>query len=180
MPKENGIGYGPLTSLKIEHLAHIFDMHLRVTQAVLRRHPAIRQKYRYVDLTAGRGCTPDGNKGAALLFVERAESPGVDVPYSADFVERNLAHLNELETCLGQAAQQYNWRGRYHYHHGEYQNEVTNLLPNVDGAELGLVFVDHSGDSPDVNALKYILLQCDRGWRSCCTYPQRTSNGFII
>lgn len=156
MPKEEGIGYGILTPLKIEHLAHIFDMHLRITQAVLRKHPAFRQEYRYIDLTAGRGCTPDGNKGGALLFAERAEAPGVDMPYSADFIERQEAHLTELQACIAEAAQRDNWRGRYHFHQGEYQNEVTTILPKTDDAELGIVFVDHSGDPPHVDALQYI------------------------
>ncbi|HRW98441.1 MAG TPA: hypothetical protein P5280_03075, partial [Cyclobacteriaceae bacterium] len=63
MPKEDGIGYGELTEVKVQHLEKIYTMHLCVTQAVLNKNTFFRQSYRYLDLTAGKGFSPNGILG---------------------------------------------------------------------------------------------------------------------
>ena len=64
MPVEDGIGYGELTPIKIEHLAKIIEMHLLITQATLKKHSYYHQWYRYIDLTAGKGISPNEIKGS--------------------------------------------------------------------------------------------------------------------
>ena len=60
MPIENNVGFGKYTPFKIQHLSKILAMHMAITQGVLKKTPYFRQVYRYIDLTAGRGKTPDG------------------------------------------------------------------------------------------------------------------------
>jgi hypothetical protein len=58
MPKVDNVGFSESTVLKIEVLSRILDMHFHIAQAVIRRHPAFRQCYLYVDATAGKGFSP--------------------------------------------------------------------------------------------------------------------------
>ena len=96
MPKQDGIGYGEFTQIKIEHLSKIFGMHLAVTQAVIRKHNFFDRIYRYIDATAGRGFTPDGIIGSPLVFLEQAENSSFELEYSADLIEREQSNINGL------------------------------------------------------------------------------------
>jgi three-Cys-motif partner protein len=141
-------------------LTKIFDMHLAITQAVLKRNYIYRRRYRYIDLTAGKGFTPDGCKGSPLIFLERVESDSFVFPYRADFIECEKKNLDELESTVQAETKKNGWRGRdVHYHPGEYQQVVPSLFGVRDTRELGLVFVDHSGDPPDFATLQFIAKQ---------------------
>ena len=71
-------------------------MHLAITQAVLNKNPDLYYPhYRYVDLTAGKGSTPDGNKGSPLVFLDQAESDKYQVSCLADFVECEPKNIQE-------------------------------------------------------------------------------------
>ncbi|MDK1081168.1 MAG: hypothetical protein QGD88_06780, partial [Anaerolineae bacterium] len=59
MPKVDDVGYGQFTDLKMETLTSIFDMHLAITQEVLKNHKGWRQVYKYIDATAGKGYIPE-------------------------------------------------------------------------------------------------------------------------
>ena len=88
MPKVDGVGYSNSTYLKIEDLSRIFAMHLAITKAVLVKHGNLyQQRYRYIDLTAGKGFTPNGLRGSPLIFLEQVESDKVKIPYRADLIE---------------------------------------------------------------------------------------------
>ena len=58
MPKVDDVGHSDYTIPKIEVLSKIFDMHLMITQAVIRKYSSFRRKYRYIDMTAGKGFVP--------------------------------------------------------------------------------------------------------------------------
>lgn len=156
MPKVDEVGYGEMTPLKIEHLAKIFGMHLAVAQAVLNKHSGYRQQYRYVDLTAGKGHTPDGMAGSPLVFLKQIAANGLTLPYRADFIECIQLNLEELKTATPAEAAKSQGRGELHFHHGDYKEKVRTLFPCPDTHELGLVFVDPSGDSPDFQTLQYV------------------------
>ena len=156
MPIVDGVGYGELTPLKIEHLTKIIDMHLMVTQAVLRKHSYYHQRYRYVDLTAGKGHSDDGIVGSPIVFLEQAESGRFNIPYRADFIEHKIDNLTELESTVQTRFSQENWPARdLNFHHGEYQEIIPSLFKKMDKNELGLIFVDPSGDLPDFDTLSY-------------------------
>jgi hypothetical protein len=55
MPKVDGVGHSDATITKMEVLSKIFDMHFMITQAVIKKYSSFRRKYRYVDMTAGKG-----------------------------------------------------------------------------------------------------------------------------
>lgn len=156
MPVEEGIGHGELTPLKIQHLKSILSMHLAITQAVLKRNSYYLHRYRYIDLTSGKGSSPDDVVGSPLLFLEQAQSE-LQIPYRADFVEQEKKHLIELQNRIAQLANKNNWRsGNWNFHHDQYQTVIPRLLSSQDANELGLVFVDPSGNLPDFDTLNYI------------------------
>jgi hypothetical protein len=69
MPKVDNVGYGELTLIKIDILSKILDMHLAVTQAVIKKNQYYHQTYRYIDMAAGKGFIPDGRIiGSPLVF----------------------------------------------------------------------------------------------------------------
>jgi hypothetical protein len=157
MPVMNSVGYGELTPLKIEHLSKIIAMHAAVTKAVLNRNTVYAKQYRYVDLTAGRGFTPDGTKGSPLVFLEEAESSRFGIPYRADFVEREKANLDQLQALVHSESTKNGWKcSNLTYHHGDYQQIVKALFPDVNRSTFGLVFVDPTGDLPDFETLQLI------------------------
>lgn len=158
MPIEDGIGHGDLTDLKIKHLASILSMHLAVTQAVLRKHSYYHQWYRYVDLTAGRGSTPNGTIGSPIVFLEQAKDTLFELPYRADFIEQNQEHLDKLKSTISDRSPQESWSiAGCNFHCGQYQEIISLLFNTKDKNELGLIFVDPSGDSPDIDTLSHMV-----------------------
>jgi three-Cys-motif partner protein len=155
MPIENGIGFGEYTGVKIEHFGKILAMHMAITQAVIKKHqPYYELAYRYIDLTAGKGSTPDGNKGSPIVFLDKVDNPKFDIPYRADFIEREQCHVEELQKAVWShpmCQRQY-----VHFHHGENENVIPNLLRSKKDNELGLVYVDPTGDLPDFRTLAFI------------------------
>lgn len=153
---EDGIGHGPLTQIKIEHLTKIFGYHLAVTQNVLRRFPTFSQHYRYVDLTAGKGFTPDGIKGSPLVFLEQVEDEKFQLPYLADFIELGEENLLELRQHVNKKASENGWKCQnLNFIHGDYEKIVPSLFSYRDTKEFGLIFVDHTGNLPNFDILKH-------------------------
>jgi hypothetical protein len=111
MPKVDDVGHSDYTVTKMEVLSKIFDMHFMITQAVIMKYPSFRRKYRYVDMTAGKGYVPYSdivskvNKvhalewtgkslvhngkllGSPLVFLTIAESEKVKISYRGEFIE---------------------------------------------------------------------------------------------
>lgn len=158
MPKEDDIGYGECTDLKIIHLSDILAMHLAITKAVLKKHDNLyHQKYRYFDLTAGKGFYPDGTKGSPLVFLENIESAKFGYPYRADFIERNNKNIKTLETVITSEAKKNGWVCKdIHFHHGSCQQKIPSIIITKNSKEFGLFFVDPSGEPPDFNLLKLV------------------------
>ncbi len=157
MPIENGIGYGEYTSVKIEHLSKILAMHMAITQAVIKKHASYYEsKYRYMDLTAGKGSTPDGNKGSPIIFLDKVSDPKFEIPYQADLIEREQNNIEDLRNAVLSHPMS---RIEYiHFHLGEYENIIPDLLKFKKDFELGLIYVDPTGttDLPDIDTLAFI------------------------
>ncbi|VAW40122.1 hypothetical protein MNBD_CHLOROFLEXI01-4366 [hydrothermal vent metagenome] len=160
MPKEDGVGYGEFTARKIDHLKKIIAMHLAVTSAViLKYHKPYRYRklYKYVDLTSGKGFSPDGKiPGSPLVFLRNAESK-LQIPYRADFIEEVEKNIIELQSNVADEIAKNNWNNPdIHFHLGKYQALAKSLFGQRDLKEFGLIFVDPSGNAPDFDALKQI------------------------
>ncbi len=157
MPIENRIGYGEYTGVKIEHLSTILAMHMAITQAVIKKYASYYEpKYHYVDLTAGKGSTPDGNSGSPIVFLEKASEPKFDIPFRADLIEHDQDNIEELRRVVAAHPMGASQRGDIHFHLSEYESIIPQLLKSKKGFELGLAYVDPSGDLPDFNTLAYI------------------------
>src|SRR5215510_10855027 len=103
MPIENGVGYGEYTGVKIEHLSKILAMHMAITKSVIKKHASYSEpEYRYLDLTAGKGLTPDGNLGSPIVFLDKVKDQKLkfDIPFRADLIEREQENLDELKKAV--------------------------------------------------------------------------------
>jgi three-Cys-motif partner protein len=157
MPIENGVGYGEYTGVKIEHLSKILEMHMAITQAVLKRNARqYNLQYRYIDLTAGMGKTPDGNSGSPLVFLDKANMPNFDIPFKADFIEKEEVNYNELVKHVSLHTIYPANKDYIKTILGNYETEIPNLLRKKREDELGLAFVDHTGNLPNFEILNLI------------------------
>lgn len=159
MPIENGVGFGDYTGVKIEHLSKILAMHIAITQAVIKKHASYYEpEYRYVDLTAGKGSTPDGNIGSPIVFLDKTNNEKFDIPFRADLIERESANIEELKKAVQAHPMGSSSQINMHFHQGEYENIIPQLFRTKKDFELGLVYIDPTGtsDLPDSNTLARI------------------------
>lgn len=183
MPKVDNVGYSESTVQKVEVLAKILDMHLQITQAVIRKTLSFRQCYRYVDATAGKGLSPADAKiskvasfkpptwfginlikdkkllGSPLVFLIIAHSEKVTIAFQADLVECEETNKQELQNTVAEYCRENGWgdcEERIKFHLGCYQDVLPKLLRDVNDRELGLLYVDPSGDSPDFELISQI------------------------
>ena len=157
MPIENGVGYGEYTGVKIEHLSKILAMHMAITQAVIKKHASYYEpEYRYIDLTAGKGSTPDGSSGSPIVFLEKAGDPKFEVPFRADLIEREQSNIDELKKAVLSHPVGLLNQKNIHFHPEDYEKTVPHLFMSKKEYELGLVYVDPSGDLPDFKSLAHI------------------------
>ncbi len=140
----NGVGYGDFTDLKYQHFAQILSMHVEIVKAVLRKYPDwLNPIYSYIDGTAGPGVF-DNYMGSPLIFLETAHN--AQLPYAADFIEININSAVQLAHHLPEHA------GRsVKIHCQDYVEFIDGL--DVVGNQLGLLFIDPSGEPPDFRAL---------------------------
>jgi three-Cys-motif partner protein len=157
MPKIDGVGFGDCTERKILDFQKIISMHMVITKAVISRNQSLySNKYHYIELTSGKGYTPDGRPGSPLIFLEEANNRLESIDFYADFIECELKNINELRTSLVIMQKNGNWKvNNWYFHCGKYQEEIPKLLVNKSN-ELGLIFIDHSGDMPDLKTIQYL------------------------
>jgi len=124
-----------------------------MTQAVLRKHSYFNQLYHYIDMTAGPGLygnNGDEFKGSPLAFMEIAK--GIGLRYRADFIEINEDNLNRLKRNI-QAANSNGDGCHLHFYRDDYTEYLPKLLRNHNNKELGLFYVDPTGEMPDFDVL---------------------------
>lgn len=183
MPRVNGVGHSDATISKMEVLSKIFDMHFMITQAVIKKYSSFRRKYRYVDMTSGKGHVPYSEMvskvekvhalqwsgrsllhngqllGSPLVFLTIAESEKVQTPFRSDFIEEIKDNCDELGKAIKHHATLNNWqdiKNKVYLHNDKYEKIIPELFPYRDDKELGLVFIDPSGNKPDLKTLKHI------------------------
>src|SRR5215216_5886656 len=159
MPKTDNVGHGQFTSLKMEILSKIFDMHLVITQAVLRRQSFFKQIYNYLDVTAGKGYVPDSTiLGSPLVFLDAAHSGIFQKSFEAHFIELKKVNFQELMNNVRTYSKQKGWdiENQVQFHLGDYQQVIPELLGSINNRELGLVFIDHSGNVPIFETINYV------------------------
>lgn len=156
MPIENGVGYGEYTGVKIEHLSTILAMHMAITQAVIKKYSYYEPTYHYIDLTAGKGSTPGGNPGSPIVFLNKASDTKFHTSYRADLIEREQSNIDELQKTISAHPMSTSQQGNIYFHCGEYEQIIPQLLIVKKEKQLGIVYVDPSGDLPDFNTLAYI------------------------
>jgi len=157
VPIDNEVGYGEYTSVKIEHLSKILAIHMAITQAVIKKHANYYEpEYQYVDLTSGKGSTPDGNAGSPIVFLDKASEQKFDINFCAHFIERNKDNLDELKRTITSHKIHGTGQGRFYFHLGEYESVIPNLFKSKKDFEFGLVYVDPTGNLPNFKTLAYL------------------------
>lgn len=183
MPKVDDVGHSESTVSKTEVLASIFDMHMMITQAVIKKYLSYNRKYRYVDLTSGKGQVPYSeivskvNKirtlewsgknlvhegrllGSPLVFLTVAESEKLKIGYQADLIESNKDNFQELIKTIENYSKLNNWSSitsKVSLHNKTYEQAIPELFSSYNNKELGLFFIDPSGNKPDLEILKQI------------------------
>lgn len=183
MPKVDGVGHSDATISKMEVLSKIFDMHFMITQAVIKKYSSFRRKYRYIDMTSGKGHVPYSDivtrvekvhslewsgrsllhngqlLGSPLIFLTVAESEKVQVSYRGDFIEEKKDNFNQLGEAIKHHTNLSNWQDiekKVFLYNDKYEHIIPDLFPSRDEKELGLVFIDPSGNKPDLSTLKHI------------------------
>jgi hypothetical protein len=183
MPKVDGVGHSNSTILKMEVLSSIFDMHFMITQADVKKYPSYRKKYRYIDMTAGKGYVPYSDTvsrvdklhalewsgkslvhngkllGSPLVFLTIAESEKVQISYRTDCIEEKHDNYQELKEAVNNHSSLNGWQDlktKVFLHNQRYEQVIPELFPSRDDKEFGLIFIDPSGNKPDLETLKYI------------------------
>lgn len=159
MPKVDNVGFGKFTAHKMEILRSIFGMHLAVTQAVLNNRPAYRQFYKYIDATAGKGYVPESLiHGSPLVFLDAVRSEKFFKQFEVNLIEQEEVNFAELQKNISHYCQNNRIdRDKFvKFHPGSYENVLPTILRAEDNRELGLVFIDHSGDLPNFEAIKVL------------------------
>jgi three-Cys-motif partner protein len=157
MPKIDDVGFGDCTEIKISDYSKIIAMHMAITKAVICKYQTTyKNRYHYIELTSGKGYTPNGRPGSPIIFLEIAENKLENIEYYADFIECKPKNIEELQISLESERQRRNWKNNnWNFHCGKYQDEVPILLNNRSN-ELGLIFIDPSGDLPNLGTIQYI------------------------
>jgi three-Cys-motif partner protein len=152
MPLEKGVGFGPFTPLKLDHLRAIMAMHVSITKAVLSKHRFYVRAYHFIDATAGPGIYEVYGKevqGSPLLFLSVAEEQ--QLRYKADLIEREPANADTLRERLPKLQ-----CGSVEIHCCDYGVMIREMLSSKDRTQLGLFFVDPSTGIPDFDTVAHV------------------------
>lgn len=160
MPKIDGVGYGDFTEKKLEHFSKILEMHFAITKAVISKNANIfKPYYHYVELTSGKGFTPIGKPGSPIIFFETAHKNFNDINFFADFIDCDKKNIRELIKSIDDLSQERGWgQNNCNFHCNKYQEVIPSLFAEKS-TEFGLIFVDHSGDLPDISTIQFIADQ---------------------
>jgi hypothetical protein len=71
-------------------------------------------------------------------------------------IEHEQINLDELKRVVLEHPMSSSEQGRIHYHPDDYETEIPNLFKSKKDFELGIVYVDPTGDLPDFKTLAHI------------------------
>lgn len=149
MPIDSGVGHGSWTYLKQEHFEAIIEMHLCISNAVLRKNTFLNRYYHYIDCTAGPG-EYDGGEGKILgspiSFINIAES--LKFPYKADLIEEIPENMVNLRATLPKYE-----IGNVEFHCCDYSKLLIDLLDEIDERQLGVIYIDPSTGIPNFDVI---------------------------
>ena len=151
MPVEDGVGYGELTRLKLDHFRAIVSMHIKIAMAVLQRNTFYNQVYHYIDANAGPGKRVENGevvRGSPLIFIDTAET--MNLRYRATLIERDIGNEASLRSSLPELT-----NGSIVTHCADQAECLRQILDTRDERELGLLFVDPTG-IPDFDTVAYV------------------------
>ena len=160
MPKVDDVGHGKFTAHKMEILKSIYDMHLVVTQAVMNKYPTTyKQTYKYIDATSGKGYVPESAiPGSPLVFVSSAFSSKFQKPFEAHLIEKEEVNFSPLQVNVSEYFKDkgIDFKDFVKLHFGVYEDILPALLGRINDKELGIVFIDPSGESPNFETIKQV------------------------
>ncbi len=152
MPIKDGVGFSRLTPIKLLHFESILNMHISITDAVLKKYTYYTQSYYYLDATAGPGkYLVEGKEitGSPLVFLKIAETKKIN--YRADFLEIKDSNVESLSKYLPKL----NF-GIANVHCCDYVTKVKELYSKENSKILGLFFVDPTTGIPDFETIAHV------------------------
>jgi hypothetical protein len=90
------------------------------------------------------------------VFLEKANDPKFDIPFRADLIEREQGNIDELKKAISAHPMNSTQQGHVYFHPDSYEKVIPNLFKSKKDFELGLAYVDPSGDLPDFKTLAHI------------------------
>lgn len=146
-------GYSDYTPVKQAQVRYIFDVHLRVVQAILAKHQSYtHQEYLYFDLNAGAGVDQQGEPGSPLIFMETATRLGI--PFRAYFFEENPKTAQSLRDAIAALnARLGGLSGFWKLSEGDHIQTIataTHELRSLPKAGYGLAYGDPNGANPPI------------------------------
>lgn len=161
MPKQDNVGYGKFTLTKIQVFRRIVGMHLVITQAVQNNYLSYNQTYKYIDATSGKGYIPETKlPGSSLTFLDAVHEEKFFKSFEANFIEQEDINFKELKQNVSEYCSMKNWNieQSIKFRFGSYENVLPKMLGTIDKRDLGLIFIDHSGELPNFDMIKQINL----------------------
>ena len=90
------------------------------------------------------------------MFLDQAALPTFDIAFTADFIEQERDNFDELKKNVSSHLLFYPNQQRINFHLNTYEKAIPGLLSTRRDGELGLAFVDHTGNLPNFDTLNYI------------------------
>jgi hypothetical protein len=98
MPKVDDVGHSDYTVPKMEVLSRIFDMHFMITQSVIKKYSSFRRKYRYIDMTAGKGHVPYSDIVSKVDRIHALEWSGRSLIHNGKLLGSPIVFLTVAES----------------------------------------------------------------------------------
>jgi three-Cys-motif partner protein len=148
MKMSNPLGYSQYTSLKQQHFGQFVSLHLGLSSAVMKKNRWILPKYYYFDLNAGPGFY-HGIQGSPIVFLRQAVRHR-EMDFDIVLIEKCEEFYDRLQNNI------------VPYHSLKirtFNQDHLDVLPRFcvrDGASLGLIYTDPSGETPPFSLLEEI------------------------
>lgn len=147
MPVINGVGQSINTRIKLGQLPRIFEAHISITNAVIKKNLFFQREYLYIDATAGPGrYIGISEMGSPLCFAKIVTEK--NIPHKAKLIDKQKENLLSLIDKLPQGF-------NYDVLQGNYEEIIPKIIRNTDDTQLGLLYIDPNNE-PDLKTVEYI------------------------
>lgn len=147
MPVISGVGFSQATPDKQHGLRKILEMHMKITESVMKKHDWVDPTYIYVDAYCGDGSPHSGVDPSPVVFVRSLKNTTLK-NFKIWFIDKNPANIASLKT---------KFKSIPSYLNIECKDSVTYVSElarkHVRSNSFGLLYIDPN-TVPDLSMLK--------------------------